>query len=104
MAYAVIQTGGKQYRVAEGDIIDVEKLDIEAGTETKFEDILLVSNGQALSIGAPTVTGASVTAEVVDQFKDDKVIAFKYKRRKGYHRTVGHRRQLTRLKITSITA
>lgn len=104
MAYAVIQTGGKQYRVAEGDVIEVEKLDVEAGTDTKFEDVLLVSNGSALSIGAPLVQGAAVTAEVVEQTKGDKVIAFKFKRRKGYHRTVGHRRQLTRLKIKSITA
>lgn len=104
MAYAVIQTGGKQYRVAEGDVIEVEKLDVEAGTDTKFEDVLLVSNGSALSIGAPLVPGAAVTAEVVEQTKGDKVIAFKFKRRKGHHRTVGHRRQLTRLKIKSITA
>ena len=104
MAYAVIKTGGKQYRVAEGDVIEVEKLDFEAGAEAKFEDVLLVSNGDNLSIGAPTVKGAAVVAEVVEQTKGDKVIAFKYKRRKGYHRTVGHRRQLTKLKIKSITA
>jgi large subunit ribosomal protein L21 len=104
MAYAVIQTGGKQYRVAEGDVIEVEKLDFEAGAEAKFEDVLLVSNGDSLSIGAPLVKGAAVTAEVVEQDKADKVIAYKFKRRKGYHRTVGHRRQITRLKIKSITA
>ena len=102
MAYAVIQTGGKQYRVAAGDVIDVEKLDFEAGAEAKFEEVLLVSDGATVSVGAPLVKGAAVTAEVVEQFKDDKVIAFKFKRRKGYHRTVGHRRQLTRLKIKSI--
>ena len=104
MAYAIIQTGGKQYRVAEGDILDVEKLDVEAGTETKFEDVLFVSNGSNVTIGAPLVKGAAVTAEVVEQTKGEKVIAYKFKRRKGYHRTVGHRRQLTRLKIKSITA
>ena len=103
MAYAVIQTGGKQYRVAEGDVIEVEKLAVEAGTDTRFEEVLLVSNGESLSIGAPLVAGAAVTAEVVEQTKAPKVIAFKYKRRKGYHRTVGHRRQLTRLKIKTIT-
>jgi large subunit ribosomal protein L21 len=64
---------------------------------------LLVSDGESVSIGAPTVAGAKVTAEVVDQFKDDKVIAYKFRRRKGYHRTVGHRRQLTKLKIELIT-
>lgn len=104
MAYAVIQTGGKQYRVAEGDVIEVEKLDFDAGAEAKFEEVLLVSNGSNLSIGTPLVQGAAVVAEVVEQTKADKVIAFKYKRRKGYHRTVGHRRQLTKLKIKSITA
>ena len=104
MSYAVIQTGGKQYRVAEGDLIEVEKLDIEAGAEAKLEDVLLISDGTKVSIGTPLLKGAAVTAEVVEQFKDEKVIAFKFKRRKGYHRTVGHRRQLTRLKIKSITA
>ncbi len=104
MAYAVIQTGGKQYRVAEGDVIEVEKLDFEAGAEAKFDQVLLVSNGSDLSIGAPLVSGAAVTAEVVEQDKAEKVIAYKFKRRKGYHRTVGHRRQITRLKIKSITA
>lgn len=103
MSYAVIKTGGKQYRVAEGDILDVEKLDVEAGTSTRFEEVLLVSNGSTLSIGAPLVAGAAVTAEVVEEYKDEKVIAFKFRRRKGYHRTVGHRRRLTRLKITSIS-
>ncbi|MGB8466957.1 MAG: 50S ribosomal protein L21 [Terrimicrobiaceae bacterium] len=103
MAYAVIQTGGKQYRVAEGDVIEVEKLAVEAGTDARFEEVLLVSNGGSLSIGAPLVAGAAVTAEVVEQTKAPKVIAFKYKRRKGYHRTVGHRRQLTRLKIKTIS-
>jgi large subunit ribosomal protein L21 len=104
MAYAVIHTGGKQYRVAEGDVIEVEKLDFEAGAEAKFDEILLVSNDAGVSIGAPHVAGAAVTAEVVEQAKADKVIAFKFKRRKGYHRTVGHRRKITRLKIKSITA
>ena len=103
MAYAVIQTGGKQYRVAEGDVIEVEKLDVEPGTDAKFEQVLLVSDGDNLSIGMPLVTGAAVTAEVVEQTKAPKVVAFKFRRRKGYHRTVGHRRQLTRLKIKTIS-
>lgn len=102
MAYAIVQTGGKQYRVAEGDEIDVEKLDVEAGKETAL-DVLLFADGDTLKFGSPLLDGASVTAEVVDQHKGEKVIAFKYKRRKGYHRTVGHRRQLTRLKIKSIS-
>lgn len=103
MAYAVIQTGGKQYRVAEGDEIEVEKLDVEAGAKTVLSDVLLIADGSTVTIGEPLISGASVTAEVVDQFKDDKVIAFKFRRRKGYHRTVGHRRQLTKLKIESIS-
>ena len=103
MAYAVIQTGGKQYRVAEGDVIEVEKLEVEAGAEAKLEQVLLVSNDAGISIGAPLVSGAAVIADVVEQMKAPKVIAFKYKRRKGYHRTVGHRRQLTRLKIKTIS-
>lgn len=104
MSYAIIQTGGKQYRVSEGDVLSVEKLDVEAGKETVFSEVLLVANGDKVEIGAPLVSGASVKAEVVDQYKDDKVVAFKFKRRKGYHRTVGHRRQLTELKITKISA
>lgn len=104
MAYAVIQTGGKQYRVSEGDTISVEKLAAEPGTETQFSEILLVSGDAGVRVGAPYVPGASVTAEVVDQVKAPKVIAFKFKRRKGYHRTVGHRRQLTKLNIKAITA
>ena len=103
MAYAVVQTGGKQYRVAEGDEIEVEKLEAQAGTETELTDVLLVVNGGNVSVGTPLVSGAKVTAEVVEQFKDDKVIAFKFRRRKGYHRTVGHRRQLTKLKVKSIS-
>jgi len=104
MSYAIIQTGGKQYRVSEGDVLSVEKLDVEAGKETTFSNVLLVVNGDKINLGTPLVSGASVKAQVVDQYKDDKVIAFKFKRRKGYHRTVGHRRQLTELKITKISA
>ena len=102
MAYAIIKTGGKQYRVAEGDLIDVEKLDLEAGKDATF-DVLMFGDGDKIQVGAPLLAGAAVTAEVIEQHKDEKVIAFKYKRRKGYHRTVGHRRQLTRLKIKSIS-
>jgi large subunit ribosomal protein L21 len=104
MSYAIIQTGGKQYRVSEGDVLSVEKLDVEAGKETTFSDVLLVVSGDKVNLGTPLVSGASVKAEVVEQYKDDKVIAFKFKRRKGYHRTVGHRRRLTELKITKISA
>ena len=103
MSYAVIKTGGKQYRVAEGDLIDVEKLDGEVGATTNFSDILFFADGDKTKTGAD-LKGATVAAEVVAHLKGEKVIAYKYRRRKGYHRTVGHRRKLTRLKITGITA
>lgn len=103
MAYAILKSGGKQYKVAEGDIIDVEKLDAEAGAETTFSDVLFHADGDRLTHGNPMLQGASVVGEIVEQHKGEKVIAFKYRRRKGYHRTVGHRRKLTRVKIKSIS-
>ena len=103
MAYAIIRTGGRQFRVAEGDTIDVDILDVEAGKTATFGDVLMFADGKDVSHGNPLVSGAKVTAEVLEQRKDKKVVAFKYKRRKGYHRTVGHRRKLTRLKIKSIS-
>jgi large subunit ribosomal protein L21 len=104
MAYAIIKTGGRQYRVEEGDTIDVDLLDIEPGKTATFGEVMLHADGDKLTHGQPFISGAKVTAEVLEQRKDKKVIAFKYKRRKGYHRTVGHRRKLTRLKIKSISA
>ncbi len=103
MAYAIFKTGGKQYKVQTGDKIDVEKLALEVGTETSFSDVLAVGEGGSLTLGTPNVSGATVTAKVLDQFRARKVTAFKYRRRKGYHRTKGHRRQLTKLEITGIT-
>jgi large subunit ribosomal protein L21 len=102
MAYAIIKTGGRQYRVAEGDTIDVDLLDIEPSKTATFGEVLMFADGKNLIHGTPLISGAKVTAEVLQQLKDKKVIAFKYKRRKGYHRTVGHRRKLTRVKIKSI--
>ena len=102
MAFAIIKTGGKQYRVSKGDQIDVEKLDGEVGATLKLENVLFYGTDGDLRIGDPNLSGASVSATVVDQFRADKVTNFKYKRRKGYHRTKGHRRQLTRLKIEDI--
>src|SRR6516164_7003537 len=99
MAYAIIRTGGRQFRVAEGDTLDVDLLDVEPGKTTTFGDVLLFADGKDLTHGNPLVSGAKVSAEVLEQRKDKKVVAFKYKRRKGYHRTVGHRRKLTREKI-----
>src|SRR3954466_4439972 len=103
MAYAIIRTGGRQFRVAEGDTLDVDLLDVEPRKTTTFGDVLLFANGKDVTHGNPLVSGAKVTAEVLEQRKDKKVVAFKYKRRKGYHRTVGHRRKLTRVKIDSIS-
>ena len=102
MAYAIIRTGGRQFRVAEGDTLDVDLLDVEPGKTATFDDVLLFADGKELTHGNPLVSGAKVTAEVLEQRKDKKVVAFKYKRRKGYHRTVGHRRKLTRIKIKTI--
>ena len=103
MAYAIIKTGGRQFRVAEGDTIDVDLLDVEPGKTATFGDVLLFADGEHVTHGTPLISGAKATAEIVEQRKDKKVIAFKYKRRKGYHRTVGHRRKLTRVKIKSIS-
>jgi large subunit ribosomal protein L21 len=101
MAYAVIKTGGKQYRIQEGDKFDVEKLDVEIDSEIKF-DALLVGEGETVKIGSPLVEGASVTAKVINQFRGPKGVAFKFKRRKGFHKTIGFRRSMTTLQITSI--
>ena len=101
MAYAVIKTGGKQYRVQEGTRFDVEKLDADVDSEVKF-DALMVGEGESLKVGTPIVDGAAVTAKVVNQYRGKKGIAFKFKRRKGYHKTKGYRRSLTTLEVTSI--
>jgi large subunit ribosomal protein L21 len=103
MAYAIIKTGGRQYRVTEGDTIDVDLLDAEVGRTTTFGEVLLHADGDKFTHGDPLISGAKVTAEVVEQRKDKKVVAFKFKRRKGYHRTVGHRRKLTRVRIKGIS-
>lgn len=100
--YAVIKTGGKQYKVEEGDILRVEKLDAEKGETVTFGDVLLIG-GDECTIGTPTVSGASVSASVVRQFRDKKIIVFKMKRRKRYRRTQGHRQYLTELLITKIS-
>jgi large subunit ribosomal protein L21 len=101
MAYAVIKTGGKQYRVQQGTKFDVEKLNAEVDSEIQF-DVLLVGEGESVKIGAPLVEGASVTAKVINQYRGPKEIAFKFKRRKGFHKTKGYRRSLTTLEVTSI--
>jgi len=102
MAYAIIKTGGKQYRVAAGDKINVEKLDAAVGSTVTIGEVLAAGEGDSLTVGAPFLDGAKVTAKVLGQIRDDKVIAFKFKRRKGFHKTKGHRRHLTRLEILSV--
>ena len=101
--YAIIATGGKQYKVAEGDIIKVEKLGVEAGETYTFDQVLAVSDKE-LKLGEPTVAGASVEASVVKNGKDKKVIVYKYKRKSGYHKKNGHRQQYTAVKIDKINA
>ena len=100
--YAVLETGGKQYRVAPGETVEVDRLEAEAGKPVTLDRVLFISDDSKLSIGAPTVANAAVVADVVEHFRGDKKIAFKMKRRKGYHRTVGHRQEMTRIKISEI--
>ena len=102
--YAVIETGSKQYRVAPGDTIEVELLGADEGKEVTLDRVLFVANDGKFSIGAPTVDKTTVVADVVKHIRGPKTIAFKMKRRKGYHRTVGHRQELTVLKIKEIKA
>ena len=101
--YAVIATGGKQYKVSEGDVIKVEKLGVEAGQTYTFDKVLLVS-GDEVKVGAPAVEGATVEADVIGDTKGKKVIVYKYKRKTGYHKKNRHRQQLTAVKITKINA
>lgn len=104
MMYAIIKTGGKQVKVSEGNVLSVEKLTGEAGTKVELNQVLMLNNDGKLTLGTPMVAGASVTAEIVEQFKDKKVIIFKKKRRQNYRRKNGHRQNLTSIKITKINA
>lgn len=100
--YAVIETGGKQYRVQEGDTVFVEKLQGEAGENVKLDKILLISANEELKVGKPYLEGASVEAEILEQGKAKKIIVFKYKSKKDYRKKQGHRQPYTKLKISSI--
>ncbi|MGA2685286.1 MAG: 50S ribosomal protein L21 [Verrucomicrobiota bacterium] len=102
--YAVLETGSKQYRVAAGDTVEIERLPIEAGQPVTFDRVLLVNRDGKVSVGAPTVSGASVVADVVEHKRGEKKLTFKMKRRKGYHKTIGHRQELTVVKIKEIKA
>ncbi len=103
MSYAVFKTGGKQYRAGTGEILTIEKLEGETGSTVTFSEVLLVGEGSNIIVGND-IKGGRVVAEIVDQIKGPKLIAYKYKRRKGYHRTVGHRQRLTKVKVTEISA
>ena len=100
--YAVLETGSKQYRVAKGDMLKVERLAVEAGQAVTFDRVLLVNNDGKVAVGAPTVANATVVADVVEHIRGEKKVAFKMKRRKGYHKTIGHRQELTVVKIKEI--
>jgi large subunit ribosomal protein L21 len=104
MSYAVIKTGGKQYRVTVGEALNIEMLEAGAGDSVTFSEVLAAGEGESLRVGAPFLSGATVAATVVKQFRGEKVINFKFRRRKGYHRKRGHRQSLTRVQITSINA
>lgn len=100
--FAIVKTGGKQYRVAENNIIRVEKLEAEAGAKISLGEVLMLSDGKKVTVGLPTVQGAKVEATVLEQMRDRKVIVFKKTRRHNYRRKKGHRQNLTVLKITKI--
>ena len=99
--YAIIATGGKQYKVAEGDIITIEKLGVEAGSKVTFDQVLAISDN-GMKVGNPTVDGATVEASVVREGRAKKVIVYKYKRKTGYHKKNGHRQSFTQVKIEKI--
>ncbi|MBO5955260.1 MAG: 50S ribosomal protein L21 [Clostridia bacterium] len=100
--YAIIETGGKQYKVAEGDVIFVEKLDVEEGAAVTIDKVLVVADGADIKVGAPFVEGANVEATALKNGKEKKVIVYKYKAKKGYHKKQGHRQPYTKLEITKI--
>ena len=102
--YAVIKSGGRQYRVEQGATIRVDKLSGEKGATVEITDVLLVADGESVKVGSPTVAGAKVTAEIVAQELGPKLLIFKFRRRKAYRKKTGHRQPFTALKITGITA
>ena len=102
--YAVLETGSKQYRVAAGDKVTIERLPVEAGQPVTFDRVLLVSSDSQVAVGAPTVANATVVADVIEHIRGEKRLTFKMKRRKGYHKTIGHRQELTVVKIKEIKA
>lgn len=102
--YAVIKTGGKQYKVHEDQVLKVEKLEGSEGSEIELNDVLLYSDGETITVGAPQIENASVKAFIVEQGRSKKTLVFKYKRRKGYRKMRGHRQHYTEIRINSISA
>jgi large subunit ribosomal protein L21 len=102
--YAVIQTGGKQYKVAPGDVVKVEKLEAKKGDTVEIKEVFLIADGDKMSIGKPTLASAMVTAEVLGEDKGEKLLIFKHRRRKGFRKTNGHRQNYTTLKVKDIKA
>lgn len=100
--YAIVQTGGKQYKVQPGELVDVERLDVQVGEKVELSDVRLISNQDNLSIGTPNIEGARVVAQVQDQFRGPKIIVFKYKAKTRYRKKTGHRQSYTRLLIQDI--
>ena len=101
---AVVKTGGKQYKISEGDVIQVEKLDGQVGDTINLDKVLICGEGNSIRVGSPYLEGCSVVCEVTEQLRDKKIIVFKKHRRKNYRRKNGHRQSLTRLRVTGITA
>jgi large subunit ribosomal protein L21 len=101
--YAVIKTGAKQHKVAEGDVLSIEKLEGEKGAEVVFKEVLMVADDQNVKVGKPFVDGAQVTGEIISQKKGPKIHVFKMTRRKGFKKKTGHRQELTSMKITKIS-
>jgi len=104
VSYCILETGSKQYRVSTGDTLEIERLAVEAGQPVTFDRVLLVNNDGKVTIGTPVVAGATVEADVVKHVRGEKKLTFKMKRRKGYHKTIGHRQELTIVKVKSINA
>ena len=103
--YAVLATGGKQYKVQENDLVDIERIVGDVGSEITFSEIVAVGEeGGELKAGTPTIEGANVKAEIIDQYRGKKLIIFKMKKRKGYRRKKGHRQEITRVRISAISA
>jgi large subunit ribosomal protein L21 len=101
--YAVFKTGGKQYRAVKGDVLKIEKLELEAGAAVSFSEVLMVGEGDSVKVGAPTVSGATVTGKVLSQGRADKVQILKFRRRKHHRKQMGHRQYFTEVEITAIS-